>query len=462
MTPFRCRAQQHRYVEGGSAGEKEVGPRAIFNGLGCNRASPQPAWGCNGHGERSTFHVAAMRRPTAGASSRPNALPSETGAPMYFSCVGLVVIERRRILRNGRHDGNRLATVPARRGAVAATGRASPQPEHGILKWRGRSAAHTEQNPGGAAPPAAARGGQTSRKQHTEHGPVNSKRRTRFDRVAGGRFPNTAAVMQHEAGKRATNVCHSRKETALNSDMPRPNPAPTIGRGAPRSKRYNELSFNDLLFRAHSLHRASRSTRTPCRRRPCLSIKTGACPEDCAVLPAEHPLRNRRRFATKLMPLDEGPPRQRGGGARREAGRQRASAWGASYRGPKDSQLEPILAMIEEVKKRWVLEDLRDAGLACGPARPSALAAAGLDYYNHNLDSSPEFYGQDHHHGARTPIGSRRFERGAARAGVKVCWRRYRGYGRGRVPRSRRPAACALATHEPAPRERAHQTSSYP
>ncbi len=147
-----------------------------------------------------------------------------------------------------------------------------------------------------------------------------------------------------------------------------------------------ELPFNDLLFRAHSVHRQTFDPNAV-QISTLLSIKTGACPEDCAYCPQSI------RFDTgvdrhELMPLDEVREAAR---RAKEAGATRF-CMGASYRGPKDSQLEPILRMIEEVKALG-LETCATLGLL-RPGQAERLAAAGLDYYNHNLDSSPEFYGK--------------------------------------------------------------------
>ena len=172
-----------------------------------------------------------------------------------------------------------------------------------------------------------------------------------------------------------------------------------------------DLPFNDLLFRAHSLHRASFDPNAV-QTSTLLSIKTGACPEDCAYCPQSI------RFETgvdrhELMPLEE----VREAARRAKAAGATRFCMGASYRGPKDSQLEPILSMIEEVKALG-LETCATLGLL-RPGQAERLAAAGLDYYNHNLDSSPEFYGKiitTRTYGDRLET----LERVRA-AGVKVC-----------------------------------------
>lgn len=145
-----------------------------------------------------------------------------------------------------------------------------------------------------------------------------------------------------------------------------------------------EMPFNDLLYAAHEVHRRSFDPNAV-QISTLLSIKTGACPEDCAYCPQSI------RFHTgveahDLMPLEEvvtAATRAKAAGATR-------FCMGAAYRGPKDKHLEPITAMIREVKALG-LETCATLGLLSADQAES-LAAAGLDYYNHNLDTSEAFY----------------------------------------------------------------------
>ena len=200
-----------------------------------------------------------------------------------------------------------------------------------------------------------------------------------------------------------------------------------------------ELPFNDLLFRAQSVHRQTFDPNAV-QTSTLLSIKTGACPEDCAYCPQSI------RFDTgvgrhDLMPLDEVREAAR---RAKEAGATRF-CMGASYRGPKDSQLEPILTMIEEVKALG-LETCATLGLL-RPGQAEKLAAAGLDYYNHNLDSSPEFYGKI----ITTRTYADRFEtlERVRSAGVKVCCGGIVGMGETRADRA--GLLHTLATMNPHP-----------
>jgi biotin synthase len=145
------------------------------------------------------------------------------------------------------------------------------------------------------------------------------------------------------------------------------------------------LPFPELLFRAQVAHRAHFDP-LEIQTSTLLSIKTGGCPEDCAYCPQS------ARYttgvdATPLMPLDEVLAAAR---AAREAGATRF-CMGAAWRSPRDRDLEPVSAMIAGVKALG-METCVTLGMLSG-AQARTLAGAGLDYYNHNIDTSPEFYG---------------------------------------------------------------------
>jgi biotin synthase len=147
-----------------------------------------------------------------------------------------------------------------------------------------------------------------------------------------------------------------------------------------------ELPLNDLLYTAQRVHRQHFDPNAV-QVSTLLSIKTGACPEDCAYCPQS--IRFQTGVAThELMPLEE----VRAAARKAKAAGATRFCMGASYRGPKDSQLEPILKMIEEVKELG-LETCATLGLLRS-GQAERLAAAGLDYYNHNLDTSEAFYGE--------------------------------------------------------------------
>ena len=146
------------------------------------------------------------------------------------------------------------------------------------------------------------------------------------------------------------------------------------------------LPFNDLLFRAHAVHREHHDPNAV-QVSTLLSIKTGGCPEDCAYCPQA------QRYDTgvqaqKLLEIDEVLARAR---AAKEAGASRF-CMGAAWRGPKDRDIPKVAAIVSAVKGLG-LETCATLGLL-GDGHAQALKDAGLDYYNHNIDTAPEFYGE--------------------------------------------------------------------
>ena len=146
------------------------------------------------------------------------------------------------------------------------------------------------------------------------------------------------------------------------------------------------LPFSELMYRAQTIHR----TRFPAgdvQISTLLSIKTGACPEDCAYCPQS------ARFDTglaagKLLPLEEVLA------AAREAKQHGATRFcmGAAYRSPKPAQLQRIAAMVEAVAAEG-LETCATLGMLTAD-QAATLKQAGLDYYNHNLDTSERYYAE--------------------------------------------------------------------
>ena len=147
-----------------------------------------------------------------------------------------------------------------------------------------------------------------------------------------------------------------------------------------------ELPFFDLVHRAQMVHRDNFDPNAV-QRSTLLSIKTGGCSEDCGYCSQS------ARYDTglereRLMPIDEVLDNAR---AAKAKGASRF-CMGAAWRGPKDKDLEPVLDMVREVKKLGLQTCVTLGMLKEGQAE--RLAEAGLDYYNHNLDTAPEFYGQ--------------------------------------------------------------------
>jgi biotin synthase len=144
------------------------------------------------------------------------------------------------------------------------------------------------------------------------------------------------------------------------------------------------LPFMDLLFQAHTTHR-QRFDANEIQISRLLSIKTGGCPEDCSYCPqsAHHATGLEKE---KLLAVDEVVD------AARKAKEEGASRFcmGAAWRGPKGDDFQVALAMIEGVKSLGMQTCASFGLLSREQARQ--LKDAGLDYYNHNLDTSPEHY----------------------------------------------------------------------
>ena len=145
-----------------------------------------------------------------------------------------------------------------------------------------------------------------------------------------------------------------------------------------------DLPFPDLLFRAQSVHRQNFDPHE-IETASLLSIKTGGCPEDCGYCSQSVHYKT-GVAATKLMeiaPVVAAARRAKAGGATR-------FCMGAAWRSPKDRDLDKVCAMIEAVKAEG-LETCVTLGMLT-PKQVARLDAAGLDYYNHNVDTSREFY----------------------------------------------------------------------
>ncbi|MCV9907656.1 biotin synthase BioB [Brucella sp. HL-2] len=173
---------------------------------------------------------------------------------------------------------------------------------------------------------------------------------------------------------------------------------------------YN-LSFNDLLFRAQSVHRMHFDPNAVQMSR-LLSIKTGGCAEDCGYCSqsAHYPTGLK---ASKLMEVEKvlGEARKA-----KDAGATRY-CMGAAWRSPKDRDMEILVAMVEGVKSLG-METCMTLGMLTDQ-QAHDFAKAGLDYYNHNIDTSERFYSEI--------ITTRTFEdrlntlEAVRMAGIKVC-----------------------------------------
>jgi biotin synthase len=147
-----------------------------------------------------------------------------------------------------------------------------------------------------------------------------------------------------------------------------------------------DLPFNDLLFKAHSVHRAHFDANTVQISTLC-SIKTGGCAEDCGYCSQSAHYETEVK-ASKILDVTsviEAAKAAKTSGATR-------FCMGAAWRSPKPRDMEKVTEMIREVKALG-LETCATLGMLT-EQQAQELKNAGLDYYNHNLDTSPEYYGQ--------------------------------------------------------------------
>ena len=171
------------------------------------------------------------------------------------------------------------------------------------------------------------------------------------------------------------------------------------------------LPFIDLLLKAQQVHRTHHEPNTV-QMSTLLSIKTGACPEDCAYCPqsVRYDTGVEAEALMQVEAVREAALRAKAAGATR-------FCMGAAYRSPKARELKVIAQMIGAVRALG-LESCATLGMLT-PQQADELKAAGLDYYNHNLDTSAEFYG--------SIISTRTYEdrletlEAVRAAGLKVC-----------------------------------------
>jgi biotin synthase len=200
-----------------------------------------------------------------------------------------------------------------------------------------------------------------------------------------------------------------------------------------------DLPFTELLYRAQQVHREHFNP-TEVELATLLSIKTGGCSEDCGYCP-QAARYDTGVTAQKILPLETVLQ------AAREAKASGANRFcmGAAWREPKDRDLEKVEEMVREVKALG-LETCATLGML-GEGQAERLRAAGLDYYNHNLDTAPEFYGDI--------ISTREYQdrldtlervRGV---GIKVCCGGIVGMGESR--RQRAGLIAQLANLDPYP-----------
>ena len=187
-----------------------------------------------------------------------------------------------------------------------------------------------------------------------------------------------------------------------------------------------EMPLMDLIWRAQGVHREHFDPNA-IQRSTLLSVKTGGCSEDCSYCSqsARYDTETQRE---RLMPLDEVIAAAK---VAKEKGASRF-CMGAAWKGPKDNDLDRVLDMVREVKALGMQTCVTLGMLGAGQAEK--LKEAGLDYYNHNLDTDKEFYGQvikTHTHDDRLDTLDQVRE-----AGINVCSGGIIGMGESRKNRA--------------------------
>ena len=186
-----------------------------------------------------------------------------------------------------------------------------------------------------------------------------------------------------------------------------------------------DLPLTELLFRAAEVHRAHHPA-DQVQLCTLLSIKTGGCPEDCGYC-SQSVKADSGVAATKLMDVREV---LQSAARAKDAGSQRF-CMGAAWRNPKDRDMPAIVEIVKGVRAMG-LETCMTLGMLT-PEQAGMLAEAGLDYYNHNIDTSPERYGE--------VITTRRLEdrldtlENVRQAGINVCSGGIVGMGETRADR---------------------------
>jgi biotin synthase len=187
-----------------------------------------------------------------------------------------------------------------------------------------------------------------------------------------------------------------------------------------------ELSFNDLLFEAHQVHRQWHEPNSV-QVSTLLSIKTGACPEDCKYCSQSGHYQTGLE-KEKLLEIEKvvGEARRA-----RDSGASRF-CMGAAWRSPRERDMPYVLEMVKQVKALGMETCMTLGMLDQDQARQ--LSQAGLDYYNHNLDTSPEYY--------KAIITTRSYQdrldtlQHVRDAGIKICSGGILGMGEGRADRA--------------------------
>ncbi len=200
-----------------------------------------------------------------------------------------------------------------------------------------------------------------------------------------------------------------------------------------------DMPFMDLIWRAQSVHRAHWPEQDV-ELATLLSVKTGGCPENCGYCPQSSEFDTGVK-AQKLMSVDEVTAAAQ---AAKNAGATRF-CMGAAWRAPKDRDIEKVSELIEAVKGMG-MQTCATLGMLA-PHQAQALRDAGLDYYNHNLDTAPEYY--------TDVVSTRQYQdrldtlQAVRQAGISVCCGGI--IGMGEAPVHRAGLIAQLANLQPYP-----------
>jgi biotin synthase len=227
--------------------------------------------------------------------------------------------------------------------------------------------------------------------------------------------------------------------TALAANPVRPAPVAAAKWTADTVEALFALPFNDLMFRAQQAHREYHDANA-IQRSTLLSVKTGGCSEDCKYCSqsARHEAKLERESLLELDQVIAAAQAAKARGATR-------FCMGAAWRGPKDRDLDHVLAMVRSVKALG-LETCVTLGLL-KDGQAEKLKEAGLDFYNHNLDTAEDFYGtivSTHSYADRMDTLEK-----ARGAGMKICCGGIIGMGESR--RIRAGLIAQLANMNPPP-----------
>ena len=252
----------------------------------------------------------------------------------------------------------------------------------GVVDGSGARSEHVSRRCRGYA--GVTNGGSTGIRTLEELSPLHTFQACAFDHSATD--PCAAAVAWRAARRQGVAPAGGLRDNAPEMEFRVPDIAIRTDWTRAEAAALFDLPFADLMWQAQGIHRAAFAA-NEVQFSTLLSIKTGGCPEDCGYC-SQSAKWGTGVAATRLLDVDAVLA---SAAAAKTAGAQRF-CMGAAWRGPADRHVPALVAMVEGVKALG-LETCMTLGML-SDYQAGALAAAGLDYYNHNLDTSPEHYGK--------------------------------------------------------------------